>query len=291
MSVYKHEYRAYTGPVTPLWARIGVLARYAYAEAWSSRITVGLFTICLLPAVIFLVGIYLANNPLARMVIMHGRSPGLDIDASYFLKVLANQSWLALVLTAWTAPRLVTFDLADNALPILLSHPISRFGYVLGKFLALFSFLSLVTWIPCLLLFAYQGYTSPRPWMATNLRIAIGLLAGSMLWITLLAILGLALSAWVKWKVVATGIILAAVLVPAGVGGIVTGVLRTKWGFLINLPVAMTQLWQRMLGAPYSMGRIEPLPTKAILIMLLLVFFICVAILNARIRAREVVRG
>lgn len=291
MSVYKHEYCAYTGPVTPLWARIGVLARYAYAEAWSSRITVGLFTICLLPAVVFLVGIYLANNPLARMVIMHGRSPGLDIDASYFLKVLANQSWLALVLTAWTAPRLVTFDLADNALPILLSHPISRFGYVFGKFLALFSFLSLVTWIPCLLLFAYQGYTSPRPWMGANLRIAIGLLAGSILWITLLAILGLALSAWVKWKVVATGIILAAVLVPAGVGGIVTGVLRTKWGFLINLPVAMTQLWQRMLGAPYSMGRIEPLPTTAILLMLLLVFFICVAILNARIRAREVVRG
>lgn len=291
MSVYKHEYSAYTGPLTPLWARIGVLARYAHAEAWSSRITTGLFAICLLPAIIFLFGIYLANNPLARMVIMHGRSSGLEIDASYFLKVLANQSWFALVLTAWTAPRLVTFDLADNALPILLSHPISRFGYVLGKFLALFSFLSLVTWIPCLLLFAYQGYTSPQPWMAANLRIAIGLLTGALLWITLLAMLGLALSAWVKWKVVATGIILAAVLVPAGVGGIITGVLRTKWGFLINLPVAMTQLWQRMLGAPYSMGRIEPLPTAAILIMLLLVFLICMAMLNARIRAQEVVRG
>ena len=52
-------------------------------------------------------------------------------------------------ITAWIAPRLVSFDLADNALPILLSHPISRFGYVLGKFIALFASLSVRHWIPC----------------------------------------------------------------------------------------------------------------------------------------------
>ena len=57
----------------------------------------------------------------------------LAINAGFFLKVLEVQSWLALVMTAWIAPRLITFDLADNALPILLSHPISRFGYVLRQ--------------------------------------------------------------------------------------------------------------------------------------------------------------
>ncbi|MGC2638536.1 MAG: hypothetical protein WA294_15235 [Acidobacteriaceae bacterium] len=291
MSVYKHEYAAYSGPVTPLWARIGVLTRYAWGEVWSSRITVGLFVVCLLPALVFLVGIYLTNNPLARMILMHGNAPPFAIDAGYFLKVLANQSWFALVLTAWAAPGLVSFDLADNALPILLSHPISRFGYVLGKFLALFSFLSLVTWIPCLLLFACQACTSPRPWIADHLRIGFGLAAGSVLWITLLAVLGLALSAWVRWKVVATGLIFAAILVPAGIGGIISGVLRTQWGFLLNVPVVMTQLWERMLGAPPSMHGIEPLPTTAIVLVLFLAFFICIAMLNARIRAREVVRG
>lgn len=291
LSVYKHEYRAYDGPITSLGARIGVLTRYAFEEAWSSRMTVVLFIVCLLPALVFLVGIYLANNPLARVVIMRGGSPPFDIDATYFVKVLANQCWFALPLTAWVAPRLVSFDLADNALPVLLSRPISRFGYVLGKFLAMFLFLSLVTWIPCLLLFLYQGYTSPKPWVFDNLRIATGLLAGSVLWITVLALLGLALSALVKWRVVATGIIFAAVFVPAGVGGIIFGVLRTHWGFLINLPVVMTELWEWLLGAPYSIPKIEPLPISAILVMLGVVLLICVAMLNARIRAREVVRG
>ena len=291
MSVYKHEYRAYSGRVTPLWSRIGVLARYGYAEAWSSRITVGLFTLTMLPVVVYIVVIYLANNPLARSLIMRGNSAGLAINAAFFLKVLASQCWLALVLTAWIAPRLVSFDLSDNALPILLSHPISRFGYVLGKFIALFSFLSMATWIPCLLLFAYQGYTSEQPWMAANLQVAGGLVVGSLIWIVLLSLLGLALSSWVKWRVVATGIIFAAVFVPAGVGGVVSAILRTKWGFLLNLPFMMSELWQRLLGAPQFMRFERDIPTGAIAAMLALVCAVCIAMLNARIRAREVVRG
>jgi ABC-type transport system involved in multi-copper enzyme maturation permease subunit len=292
LSVYKHNYRAYTGRVTPLWTRVLVLARYGLAEVWSSKITIGLFTLSFLPTIVFIVLIYLANNPIARALILHGNDArDLSINAMFFLVVLEIQCWAALVITAWIAPRLITFDLADNALPILLSHPISRFGYVLGKFAALFGSLSLVTWVPCLLLFVYQSYSSAQPWAAANLQIASGLLFGSALWILMLSILGLALSSWVKWRAVATGIIFAAVFVPSGVGGIITAVLRTRWGFLLNMPFVMTQLWRRMLGAPELMWRNETIPTPAIVTMLLLVCLLCAAMLNARIRAREVVRG
>ncbi len=109
MSVYKHEYRAYTGPLTPLWARVGVIVRYAFAEAWSTRITATLFTLSMAPVIVYLVGIYLANNQLARTLIMRGSPMLLPIDAGYFLKVLETQSWLALVLAAVdrTAPCLI----------------------------------------------------------------------------------------------------------------------------------------------------------------------------------------
>jgi ABC-type transport system involved in multi-copper enzyme maturation permease subunit len=290
MSVYKHEYRAYTGSLTPLWSRVRVVARYAFAEAWSSRATAVLFVLSMAPVIVFLVGIYLASNPLARMLIMKGNQ-ALTIDAGFFLKLLEVQCWLALVITAWIAPRLVSFDLADNALPILLSHPISRFGYVLGKFCTLFASLSLVTWIPCLLLFAYQGYSSPEPWVGTNMRIAGGMLAGSLLWIGLLSILGLALSSLVKWKVAATGMIFAVVFVPAGIGGIITGVLHTRWGFLLNMPFIMTEIWQKLLGVETFSHPERLLPTSAILVALCAVCLLSMVMLNARIRAREVVRG
>jgi ABC-type transport system involved in multi-copper enzyme maturation permease subunit len=292
LSVFRHDYRAYTGKLTPLWMRVVVLARYGFVEIWSSKITLGLFILFLLPSIVFLILIYLANSPLAQMALMHsGNAQGIAINSAFFLVMLEIQCWAALVLTAWIAPRLITFDLADNALPILLSHPISRFGYVLGKFIALFSSLSLVTWVPCLLLFTYQCYSAPSGWTSANLNIATGLLIGALLWDGLLTFLGLALSAWVKWRVVATGIIMAAVFVPAGVGGIITGILGTRWGFLLNVPVSMTELWQRLLGAPEMTDPDLSIPSLAIVIMLILVSLVCVAILNARIRAREVVRG
>ena len=292
MSVYKHDYRAYTGRVTPLWSRVVVLARYGLQEIWSSKITIGLFTLSMLPSIVFLIIMYVSNNPVARMLITRGRAQqGLPINGDFFLVILEIQCWFALAITAWIAPRLITFDLADNALPILLSHPISRLGYVVGKFAALFGSLSLVTWVPCMVLFVYQSYSSQPGWTGANLQIAWGLLAGAGLWIGLLTFLGLALSTWVKWRVVATGIIIAAIFVPAGVGGIITGILRTRWGFLLNVPVAMTELWGRLLGAHESLGPDLTLPSGAILTLLVVVSLVCMAMLNARIRAREVVRG
>ncbi len=291
MSVYKHDYRAYSGRVTTPWTRILVLLRYGLAEIWASKITIGLVTLSLLPIIVFLIQIFLANNPAAKLLVLKGNTRLFDIDASFFLNVLETQCWLALVVTSWIAPRLITFDLADNALPLLLSRPISRFGYLFGKFMALLATLSLSTWIPCLILFAYQSYSSSQPWGMQNLRILAALFAGTLIWIAFLSLLGLALSAWVKWRGVATGIIFAAVLVPAGVGGIIGAVLRTKWGFVLNLPVMMTQLWQRLLGAPEVMRPREWLPNAAIACALIAASLICFVMLHVRIRAREVVRG
>ena len=290
MSVFLHEYRPYSGRTTALWSRPLVLARYGMAEAWSSKITVGLFVVALLPCLVEMVMIYVSDNAAVRLLIGHGAS-ALDINAKFFLGVLETQCWFALVLASWVAPRLLSFDLADNALPILLSHPVSRVGYLAGKFIGVFLTLSYVTLIPCLLLYVYQGYASPQPWAMANLRIAFGLVAGSVLWIALLSLVGLAVSSWVKWRVIATGAIFAVVFVPAGIGGIAMAILRTKWGLLLNVPMVMTEIWQRLLGAPEFGDPRFQLPNGAMTAVLALACLGCLAVLNARVRAREVVRG
>jgi ABC-type transport system involved in multi-copper enzyme maturation permease subunit len=292
MSVFNHDYRPYEGRLTPLGSRPLVLARYALNEAWSSKITIGLFVLSLLPCLVDLVIMYVADNPMARALIARG-APALDINETFFLRVLETQCWFALVLAAWIAPRLVSFDLGDNALPILLSHPISRFGYLLGKFFALALSLSYVTWVPCLILFVYQCYASPQPWGMAHLSLALGIFAGAAVWVLLLSMVGLAVSAWVKWRVIATGAIFAVVFVPAGVGGMASLILRTRWGLLLNLPFMMSELWQRMLGAPVPIRMNERfiLPTFPMVVTLVIACLLCVAVLNARIRAREVVRG
>src|SRR4051794_25854663 len=118
MSVYKRTYRPYTGQLTSDRARFGVLMRYAFGDVWHSRVTNVLFVLCLVPSVIWLAVIYIANNDTVRTLL--GPTPPLPMDQTFFLRILQTQCWLALGLTAWIGPRLISVDVANNALPTLL---------------------------------------------------------------------------------------------------------------------------------------------------------------------------
>lgn len=294
MPLFKRGYRKYTGPIVGKRTRFEVLVRYATAEVWSSRLTNVLFVLCMVPALISMAVIYIMNNDAVRLLLSngHGGAPDIAIDGRFFYVMLQGQCWPALVLTAWIGPRLISGDLANDALPIILSHPISRVEYVLAKLTVLGGFLSAVTWIPSLLLFAFQSYLSVQPWALKNAHIAAGLFAGSLLWIALLSLLGLAVAAWVKWRIVASGLLFAAVFVPAALGTVFNGVMRTNWGNAINIPFTMVTLWRRWLGVdlPAYYTRHE-LPTLVLLLSTALMCALCVMALNTRIRAREVVRG
>src|SRR5262249_54890781 len=154
-----------------------------------------------------------ANNNAVRMLIANatnsGGPPVLIINEMYFYVMMQGQCWLALVLTAWIGPRLIGLDLANNALPTILSHPVSRTEYVLAKLALLAGFLSAVTWVPLILLFGFQSYLSSTPWAYDHLHIAYGAFVGCVIWILVLSLIALAVSSWVRWRIVATGMIFA----------------------------------------------------------------------------------
>src|SRR4029079_1189080 len=99
-------------------------------------ITVVLFVICMLPTLLSAAAIYIMNHETVRLLIaaQRGGTPNIVLNERYFFVALQMQCWMALVLTAWIGPRLVAIDLSNNALPTILSHPISRLEYVLAKF-------------------------------------------------------------------------------------------------------------------------------------------------------------
>ena len=113
-------------------------------------------------------------------------------------------------------PALVAPDLRNNGLPLYLSRPFSRTEYVLGKMAVLVVLMSLITWIPGLLLFLFQGYLEGAGWLGANLRIGMAIFVGSWIWILVLSLVALALSAWVKWKPVARLTLLIVFFVLAG---------------------------------------------------------------------------
>jgi ABC-type transport system involved in multi-copper enzyme maturation permease subunit len=290
--VSKRTYTPYTGALTGRRTRFAVLMRYAFADVWASRVTVVLSILCFVPSLISLGSLYVLNNEVVRTLLNSGRATApIAVDEIFFNGVLQVQCWCALVLTAWVGPRLIASDLSNNALPIILSHPVSRMDYVLAKFVVLAGFLSAVTWAPALFLFTFQSYMSARAWAGTHLFIAFGMLVGAVVWIALLTLLALAASVWVKWRIVATGLVFGAIFVPAGLAEVFNSVMRTDWGNIISIPFMMETLWRRLLHLNSSSDHVHEIPSLAILISLCLICVACVAALNSRIRAREVVRG
>ena len=69
---------------------------------------------------------------------------------------------LALFLAAFIGPGQISPDLANNALSLYLARPFSRVEYVLGKMSVLLILMSVMTWVPGLLLFGLQGVPRRR---------------------------------------------------------------------------------------------------------------------------------
>jgi hypothetical protein len=77
-------------------------------------------------------------------------------------------------------------------------------------------------------------------------------------------------------------------MVPAGFGGVITGVLRTNWGFLLNVPYLMTLIWTDLLRVPLPL---QAVPVPAAWAAMLSVAALSLVLLTRRIQARQVVRG
>src|SRR4051812_7068151 len=176
MAVYKKTYRPYEGEMTPSWQRLLVMPRYAFEDLNRSRfLTIFFLASFIYPLVCALI-IYVRHN--ASVLSLLGAQGGerfISINTFFFMSLLGWQSMLALFLTSFIGPGLISPDLANNALSLYLSRPFSRTEYVIGKMAVLLLLLSAMTWIPGLLCFGLQAYLEGGTWLGDNWRIASGL--------------------------------------------------------------------------------------------------------------------
>lgn len=291
MAVYKRNYRPYAGPLTSPASRWLVIARYSLGTAFSTRISVIAFVICLVPSLISALLIYGANSAVVQATLKLGGPFSLTIGSRFFLGLIEFEGWLALFFIALIGPAIIGPDLSNNALPLFLSRPMSRAQYIAGKFALLAGVLSCMTWIPMLLLFLLQVGLSNTPWLRDNWYIAPAIFVGSWIWIAVLALITMAVSSWVRWRIIAIAATIAILLVPSGFGAVITAVLHTKWGFLLNVPYLMTLIWTSLLRMPLLAPPGGNVPIMAAWVAMASIAAVSLLLLHRRIVARQVVRG
>jgi ABC-2 type transport system permease protein len=293
MAVYERSYRPYVGELTAAWSRFLVIPRYAYQEIFSKKLFVSLFVACFVWPLICAVMIYLPHNVSFLKAIGQQIGQGgaqvfdFDFNANFFMYAyMGPQGFWSLFLAFVIGPQLISADLRNNAMPLYLSRPFSRKDYVLGKISVLIVLLSSITWIPGILLYLLQGYLTGDGWLLDNVRIGASVFVGSWVWIMVLGLVSLALSAYVKWKPMARMGLFGVFFIGSALGNILNVLLETYWASVIDIGNMFRVVLSRMFGVE----GFSQVPTWAAWASIIAFCSMCIALLARRVRAYEVVR-
>ena len=249
MAVHKRGYRRYDGPRTGRWARLLVLPRFAWQELMGQRTILIVLIAALFWPLACVAFVYLANHP--ELLLGFGRQAReyLTIDGEFFVNFMSVQAVFAVLLATFAGPSLVAPDVANGGLSLYFSRPLSRSDYVLSRMLALMGALSLVTWIPGMVLFFLQASLAGWGWTAAHWTLGLGIFVGFLLWIAFVSLVALASSAYVRWRVVSGGLVLGVFFVLGGAAEIASQVLLSDWPRAWSPARAANQVWREMLGA------------------------------------------
>ncbi|HEY7181522.1 MAG TPA: hypothetical protein VIC84_08885 [Blastocatellia bacterium] len=288
MAVYEHTYKPYEDKLTSAWSRFLVLPRYAYQDLFKYKLFTALFVLCYVCPLIYTVLIYLRHNTAALAIFGLSNSDmvsALPIGGGFFFIFTNIQTSLAFLFTVIIGPVLISRDLANNALPLYLSRPFSRFEYIIGKMSVLLILLSLITWVPGLLLFLFNSYLEGGGWMAENWWVATAIFTLSFSWLVILSLLATAFSAWIKWRTAASAALFAIFIIPTPIGFAIQRMFDTNKGHMLNLAMAFSGLAKNLFRLDWMAS---PLSAGESWLVFAAYAAVCLWMLSRRVRAYEV---
>lgn len=287
MAVYRRGYQRYNEGLTSHAARMMVMPRFTWEALLSQKFVLILLVVSMFWPLLCAGYVYLANHSELWQGLGGGFKKFLIINGDFFSIFMKAQSVYALILASVAGPGLIAPDLANNALPLYFSRPLTRGDYILSRMIVLLGLLSLVTIVPGMLLFGMQVGIAGGDWFWKNWYLGAAIFAGFTLYIVTVSLVAMTCSAYVKWRVVAGALVLAFFFLLAGAAELVNSVFRVEWASAFNPGYAMGAVWSEMLDIEIPDDKPGALECAAFLIALsggLL------ALLARKLRAVEVIK-
>lgn len=235
MAVYEQTYRRYDGPVIPRSQRWLALPRYVWERLAGSKLVIVLLVVAGVLTLGAALWVYVEHSVAALTASKIEKLP-FSLDFYWFLRV---QLYFGALLLLVAGPPLISMDLANGALPLYFARPLQRWEYLFGKISLLLVVLSLISWVPTLILVAIKVLMAEPSWFGQNSWMVGATLGSGLVWILVMSLLTLALSAAVRWPLVVRGLLLVIFLVMPGFSLAMNAASRSKWGDVLNLPGAL----------------------------------------------------
>ena len=216
MAVYRRNYKPYAGALTPEWSRCLVLFRYSRRNLFRSKFLTGLFVVCFFYPLVCLAMIYLAHNasfleqvgvPSRRalhrqqfLFQFHERAGHVGVSADRLCRAGTDFARSC----QWSAAAIFLPSVSRGLNMCWAKRRCWQFCFRKSP--------GCRDWFSSSCKRASPG----RSWTWNHLWIAGSLILSSLIWIAILSLLAMALSAWVKWRIVAGALLLGVMFFGAG---------------------------------------------------------------------------
>jgi ABC-2 type transport system permease protein len=255
-----------------------VITRAGLRTFFAKRAFLGLLLVAWFPFFVRAVQIYAAANlPQAQF---------LAPTAETFRQFLDQQQIFVFFITVYVGAGLIANDRRANALQIYLSKPLTRAEYIFGKLAILMIFLSLVTWLPAIVLLIVQiSFAGNFTFLARNLFLFPAITVFSFISVTMVAAAMLALSSLSNSSRY-VGILYAAVIFfTQAVYGVVYAATRSSAMSWISFSANLSQIGDVIFRQTPKYD--TPWPVSLLMIVGLIV--LSAVVLDRRVRGVEVV--
>ncbi|HYT64798.1 MAG TPA: ABC transporter permease subunit [Vicinamibacterales bacterium] len=252
------------------WAGIKTMIR--------KRIFMGLLLLAFAQFIVRAVQIWIsANYPQAAI---------LTPTAETFRSFLERQDFFVFLITVYVGAGLIANDRRANALQIYLSKPLMRSEYIIGKLAILFTFLTLVTLLPAMLLLLLKVmFDGNFTFLKNNLFLVPAITIGALIQVTLASFTMLALSSLSKSAryvgILYVGITFFTTAIYGALYAI-TGSSRVSW---ISIGANVSQV----VDVVFRLKPRYATPWQVSLLVIIGLIVVSISILERRVRGVEVV--
>jgi len=274
--IHDQGYRRYAGERVVRARRWSVIARAGIIERLRERRFLALMLVAWLLFVVRAVQIYIGTTIV--------RASFFAPSEETFHSFLNQQRPFVFFITIYAGAGLIASDRQANALQLYLSKPITRHDYIAGKVATLAVFLIAVTWVPAMMLLALQVlFSGSVEFVSSHPRLVPAITISSLLQVALASMTMLALSSLSRSRRF-SAMLYALVTIFAGA---VERVLQTATGaagwVLLSPQNTLVAITDALFG-------IEPeIPVTIALVAIVALMGVCVAVLERRVRAVDVV--
>ncbi len=281
MPIHDQSYRHYGGERQAVGRAWLTIASAGIRTMFAKRKFLGLLALAWLPFLIYAIRFYLAAN-FSQM------STVLDASRETYRGFFDPwQAIFVFFITIWVGSGLIANDKRANALQIYLSKPLTRSEYIAGKAAILVVFLTLVTWLPAMLLLVVQMlFTGSLAFIRSNMVLFPAITIYSIAQVLLATFTILALSSLTNSSRFVAVLYAGAIFFTDAVYGVlyaVTGSTAMSW---LSLGANLRQVG----NMAFRMRPLYPdTPWQVSLLMVVGMIAVSLAILERRVRGVEVV--